>query len=67
MAELSSALFEEMLEDTRQLTAAVIRWGERWSTYGDQLGHLASESQIAEIDKVMQEFIDAARKMGAEV
>jgi len=65
--ELPSVLFEELLEDTKALTASVIRWGDRWSTYGDQLRHLASDSQIAEIDRVTQEFIIAVRKMGGEV
>ena len=64
---IASALFEELLDDTRRLTEHIRQYGDRWSTYGDQLGETASDSQRAELESVMAEYMQAVRDMGAEV
>lgn len=60
---ISDALFEELIEDTRRLTALIIEWGDRWSRYGDQLGDRASESQRQEIETVLREFVEACERL----
>ena len=64
---MASALFEELLDDTRRLTEHIRQYGDRWSTYGDQLGHTASDSQRAELEAVMEEYLQAIRDMGCEL
>jgi len=58
-----SALFEELIEDTKVLTRSITSYGERWSTYGDQLGELCSQSQLEELEKVLLEFIYATQNI----
>ena len=65
MTELSSAIFEELIEDTKILTKSLIQYGDRWTTYGKQLGNTASESQKQEIAKVLNDFSTEVVSMGA--
>jgi heterodisulfide reductase subunit C len=62
--EISPAIFEEMLEDTRRLVQSIVQYGDRWSKYGDSLKERMSESQLEELAELMEEVTNALDSVG---
>ena len=57
--DITKAIVEEMVEDTKRLAASWKQWVDRWGKYGDQFEPHLTESQREEVRAAIQELEDA--------